>query len=1254
MPLLRWLSVIVFSSLLVACGGGGSLEKEGGSLDGGNTTDNPTYTITVQGYSADGTESNNVTADQPLMIRASLTSSNSDVTGKKITFSLADNLGTLDQPSALTNSEGNAEVKLNAGTQAGADEIIASFTSSSGTVFSGSFSFSTAGDNAQTGDQTFTVTLNGFVKGTQTSNNEVTAGAPLDLVATLKRDDEVISGQRVTFTLADDIGSLTPSSGTALTNNDGNALMTLTAGDVAGAGIVTASYTVSGETYFDTFAFTSDGSESDDSSVSGTVTLGVSIVDASGLPFSVENPVSKDNKGTVTATLLDDETPLAGQLISFSTNYTGKITPVLGTALTDANGEAFVTLSSGNSKGAGQVVATYTDESGNTITKIAGFISSGDDAPIENAEAALDIKLLKGCAADWDANRYTTSLETTYLSSGCVVVNQFSSDQLIDVLVKVTDTSSGDGIEGIIAELSTDLGRLLPESGKALTDPFGFAVLKLQPGANSGAGEVSVTAKSVTLSKAFEIATAELNVEITNGLYNKLDASGNPIDGEYVPLAAGATTVITVSIFDSNGNPIVTPLDVEFTSGCVESGLAVMDSKATSISGVATATYRTNGCNTSQGDTVTATVLTGGTPKVVNVNVPVSAAEVSSIEFIEATENVLALKGTGGVSRKEISQLTFKLTDEIGNAAKQKRMDFRISSTNGGISLSEVTDAGGYSHASVSTDSEGLARIQVNAGFVPQAVRVQACYIPEELIPADQNNNVTCWQELYLECQKAEAERNSNVSCPVGELSLVSLDEQVVSVSDLVSISSGLPDGNSFTAGPTIINIEALNYIGDTTDISVYLADHFNNPVPDGTAVYLTTEGGAVGTLDGAEFNPQLECNTVDGQCVAQWRSQNPKPFTEDKWGNKINSINPKTGVINCDLYFGSAAPCMAGIRNAAFFDDGVPLGARSTVLVTAKGQESYIDINGNGRFDTNEYYSGYDLPEAFIDHNENGFYDGLAAIYDPVSGTVTKSAEFCQEGDATDPCSPTNTNAGQFEENWDIDLNGMHTLADGKYNGLVCTESATTPTVGATFESLCTKEVIDIRDTFEIVMSGSEAYTRFVVTKAELRNRFASALNERTAADPTVFTDNAMQLGVDIAQCNTIYRQAGDSSTAVILDLEPTDNTDYCDLGSINITTAMVGNQLAALSFALYFSDVYNNPLPASTAVSVSTDNGDYSGTSGFELPNTSQTSAMSFGLTISREAEANKKAEGNLVVQFTTGKGLVTSAPIAISDDG
>lgn len=1141
MPLLRWLSILFISSLIAACGGGGSLDKDT-STGGSDETEELNYVVSVQGYSQSTTEeANSVTADEPLSISAMLTNSGAVVVGEVVNFS-----------------------------------------------------------------------LNG------------------------------------------DIGSLDPVSGTVLTNADGVASITLTAGDTAGAGIITATYINGEDTYSDSFGFTSDGSESDDSSVNGTIELDVSILDSTGSPFTADNPVSRDNKGTVTATLLEEDEPLQGQLISFTTNYTGKITPVLGTALTDASGKASVTLSSGDSKGAGQVIATYTDESGNSITKVAGFISNGDDAPVESAEAELDIKLLRGCASDWDANRDTTPLESTYLGSGCNVANQFSSDELIDVMIKVTDTSSGDGIDGIIAELSTDLGALLPESGKALTDNFGFAILKLQPGANSGAGEVSVTAKSVTASKAFEIATAELSVEISNGLYNKLDDAGNVIDNEFVPLAAGATTVISVSIYDSNGDFFVTPLDVEFTSACVESDLAVMDDTATSISGIATATYRSNGCNTTQGDTITATVLTGGTPKVVTVNVPVSAAAVSSIEFVEASENVIALKGTGGVSRKEISQLTFKLTDEIGNTAKQKRLDFRLSSTNGGISLSEVTDASGYSHASVSTDSEGLARIQVNSGFVPQAVRVQACYIPDELIPANQNDNVTCWKELYDECLLDDAERDANVSCPTGELSLVSLDEQVITVSDLVSISSGLPDSNSFTAAPTNFNIEALNYTGDIEEVNVYLADHFNNPVPDGTSVYLTTEGGAIGTIDGTEFNAQLECNTVDGQCVAQWRSQNPKPFTDAKWGNTISSINPKTNELNCDLYFGSAAPCMAGILNAAFNEDGVPLGGRATVLVTAKGQESFIDINGNGRFDTNEYYSGYDLTEAFIDHNENGVYDGLAGIYDPVTATLIKAADNCQEGDSDDPCSPENTNGGHFEENLDIDLNGMHTLADGQYNGLVCKAEATTPTEDDTFETLCTKELVDIRDSFEIIMSGSTAYSRFVVTKSELRNRFAEALAETVIDDPTVFTDNAMQLAQDIEECNNIYRQADTRSGAIILSLEVTDNTDYCDVGSINITTADSGNQLSALTFAVYYSDIYNNPMPAGTSVAISADNGEYSGTDGFDIRNSNATFAFGEALSISREADGNDKTEGFLTVEFTTGKGNISTAQIAISDDG
>lgn len=1137
MPLMRWLSVILLSFFITACGGGGTLEKDNGGDSGGDTV----YTIVVQGYS-------------------------------------------------VTSGE---------------------------------------------------------------QSNTVTNAAPLELLAQVMKNGVAVSDQRVSFTLADSIGSLNPSSGSALTDSNGNARIQLTAGTVEGAGQVTATYTDATMQYSNTFAFTSTG-DGGDSGVGGTFALALQIVDQSGSAFTEGNPVSKNNKGVVTATLTESGSPLAGQLISFSANFTGKITPELGTALTNENGIAKVTLSSGLLKGAGQVVASYEPENNNPITKTIGFISSGDDASVATAVASVDVKLLQGCVEGWDANRNTVSLESTYLTSGCTEVNQFSSEELIDVLVKVTDTSSGDGFAGIISETTTDLGKLLPESGKALTDNFGFALLKLQPGANSGAGEITATAKSASNQKAFEIATADLSVTITNGLYNKLDANGNVIADEFIPLAAGATTVITVKIFDTNGNLVVSPLDVEFTSGCVQNEQSVMDTTTTSISGIATATYRTNGCSAAQGDTIRASILTGGTPVIATVNVPVSSAPIESIEFIDATTTVIALKGTGGQGRSETSEITFKLKDKIGKEVQSNRIDFRLSSTNGGISLS---------HPSVFTDAEGLARVQVNAGFVPMAVRVQACHIPEDQIPADQTDNVTCWQDVYLECLKDPADRNSSVSCPTGELSLVSIDEQVTTVSDLVSISSGLPDGNSFTAAADVINIEALDYVGVLNEISVYLADHFNNPVPDGTAVYLTTEGGAVGTIDGTAFNPQLECRTVDGKCNAQWRSQNPKPFTEAKWGNQVSSFNPKTNTRNCDLYFNSAAPCLFGILSNRVSSDGVPLGGRVTVLATAKGQESYIDINGNGRFDTNEYYSGYDLPEAFIDHNENGIYDGLAGIYDPVKASVVKDADFCQEGDENDPCSPENTNGGHFEENFDIDLNGMHTLADGKYNGLLCTEDATAPAPGATFASLCTKDLIDVRDSFVIVMSGSTVYSRFVVTKAELKGQFSSGLTQIERDEDgepildvngnTILTANAVQLALDIESCNPIYGVAGQSGSGLVVGLEPTDQGEYCDLGGIDLTPSEA-NELEALSFSLYYSDRYNNPIPSGTDIAISTDNGKYSGTSGFTMLESADTRAHFIPLSISREAEPNKSASGFLSVVFTTPKEVETTAQLAIKDAG
>ena len=71
MPLIRWLSVVMFSFLLAACGGGGSIEKDGGSLD--DSTDSATYTLTVSGVSeTTGEAANEVSSEQRLQLTAKL------------------------------------------------------------------------------------------------------------------------------------------------------------------------------------------------------------------------------------------------------------------------------------------------------------------------------------------------------------------------------------------------------------------------------------------------------------------------------------------------------------------------------------------------------------------------------------------------------------------------------------------------------------------------------------------------------------------------------------------------------------------------------------------------------------------------------------------------------------------------------------------------------------------------------------------------------------------------------------------------------------------------------------------------------------------------------------------------------------------------------------------------------------------------------------------------------------------------------
>ena len=142
MPLLRWLSILFISSLVAACGGGGSLDKDT-STGGSDETEELNYVVSVQGYSQSSTdEANSVTADEPLTISAMLTNSGAVVVGEVVNFSLNGDIGSLDPVSGtvLTNTDGVASITLTAGDTAGAGIITATYINGEDT-YSDSFGF---------------------------------------------------------------------------------------------------------------------------------------------------------------------------------------------------------------------------------------------------------------------------------------------------------------------------------------------------------------------------------------------------------------------------------------------------------------------------------------------------------------------------------------------------------------------------------------------------------------------------------------------------------------------------------------------------------------------------------------------------------------------------------------------------------------------------------------------------------------------------------------------------------------------------------------------------------------------------------------------------------------------------------------------------------------------------------------------------------------------------------------------------------
>jgi hypothetical protein len=163
-------------------------------------------------------------------------------------------------------------------------------------------------------------------------------------------------------------------------------------------------------------------------------------------------------------------------------------------------------------------------------------------------------------------------------------------------------------------------------------------------------------------------------------------------------------------------------------------------------------------------------------------------------------------------------------------------------------------------------------------------------------------------------------------------------------LSDQLVVSTGVPDQNSFSLSAVTKNVEGGQYNGcadpSGTIVTARLADHFHNPAPDGTAVSFTAEGGSI---DASCLTGLTSTTLTDGTVITQ-----------------------KGTPGECTVRFCSGNPRQT---------DG-----RITVLAYALGEESFVDSNGNNRYDAGEPFTDLGDPfrndRAVTDANANGIDD--------------------------------------------------------------------------------------------------------------------------------------------------------------------------------------------------------------------------------------------------------------------------------------
>jgi hypothetical protein len=447
-------------------------------------------------------------------------------------------------------------------------------------------------------------------------------------------------------------------------------------------------------------------------------------------------------------------------------------------------------------------------------------------------------------------------------ASSANTVSSVTFGSPVHVVATVRDAQGAPVVNTVVSfAAASSMVVFSPASASALTGADGVASIMLDSASLNEAGATTLTASAqVSVTRNGE-TTMDTYTSVPLGVaLNASTVTLGALSLGQPSISAYGTSVVSVPVL-INGQAATSPIAVNFSSPCVSSSKATLSSPVTSINGVATATYKDDNCAAGS-DLITAAV--GNVSASATLLVATPAA--SNIQFVAASPAVIGIQGAGS-TLPQSSAVKFKVVDRNGNGKPGVQVDFSSLqvSASGGITLSPTEAV---------SDAQGEVTTSVISGSTPMPVTVKAS---------------------------------------------VRDAATIVTQSNTLTVTTGLPAQDFFSLSVQTYNIEGLNHDGVTSGLTVIASDRLGNPVPDGTAVNFITEGGQI---------VPPSCTTASGTCSVSFKSAQFKPSN-----------------------------------------------GRVTVLAYAVGEDSFVDANGNNVYGAGETF--HDLGYPFIDANENGVSDG-------------------------------------------------------------------------------------------------------------------------------------------------------------------------------------------------------------------------------------------------------------------------------------